>query len=103
MKQPNGSLEGRDKKGSNSHLDNQLFMRKGYSRSDQPRPSSRSPLTDCAVWRGMATPGMLPYSQDLRIVMLIGRPEKGPKTAHTHTQPPWVEQLRKRTLMNEHR
>ena len=36
MKQPNVSLEGGEKKGSNSHLDNQLFMRKGYSHSDQP-------------------------------------------------------------------
>lgn len=36
MKQPNVSLEGREKKSSNSHLDNQLFMRKGYSHSDQP-------------------------------------------------------------------
>ena len=36
MKQPNVSLEGGEKKGSNSHLDNQLFMRKGYSHSDEP-------------------------------------------------------------------
>lgn len=32
---------------------------------------------------GVATPGMLPYSQDLRIVMLIGRQKNGHKTAHT--------------------
>ena len=38
---------------------------------------------------GMATLGMLPYSQDLRIVMLIGRQKNGHKTAHIHTPNGW--------------